>query len=108
MPAQLRKPCFVTVVDGDGKPVADAEVLMQWVPDRGSPGQVDVVSATSDARGRCRPALVAGRLYAASAFGLGRADGSHLVSEPTDRGACGAVLELAAVHVARSRSLRVE
>lgn len=104
--AQQRKPCFVTVVDADDRPLAHAEVTLVEVGPVGA-GPRDVVRAFTDARGRARPDVLLGRLYSASAMADAAADGSRLVSEPTDRGACGIVLELVAMHRATPRQLRI-
>lgn len=105
-PAQQRKPCFVTVVDADDRPLAHAEVTLVEVGHVGVDAP-DVVLAFTDSRGRARPEVIVGRLYSASAMADVAADGSRLVSEPSDRGACGIVLELVAMHRAAPRQLRL-
>src|SRR5262245_15506660 len=94
--AQLRRPCLGTVVDDADQPLASAEVTMVWTPGLGRPGRLDVVRATTDARGRFKVDLVISHAYTAWAIGPARADGSRLVSEVTDRAAAGVVLQIAA------------
>lgn len=107
LPAQMRKPCFVSVVDGAGKPLANAQVVLRWLPGLGTPGDADRVIETTDAQGRCRPELRVGRLYKTWAIGPAASDGVCLVSAPTDRGACGCVIELTAAHAMAPRRVRV-
>ncbi|MEZ5654248.1 MAG: hypothetical protein R3E87_27245 [Burkholderiaceae bacterium] len=105
--AQVQKPCFVHVVDGDGHALAGAEVTLLWQPYQGMPGVEHVVRLTTDERGRCQPRLAVGQLYTAWAIGPAREHGSRWVSEPTGRAAAGGVLELRADHAWRARRVVV-
>lgn len=108
LPAQMRKPCFVSVVDGAGKPLANAAVVLRWLPGLGTPGDADRVTAKTDARGQCRPELRVGRLYKMWAIGPAANDGVCQVTAPTDRGACGCTVELTAAHAMAPRRFDVK
>ena len=107
LPAQARKPCFITVVDDDDEPLAGAAVTLAFSPGWGAPGVDDVVRVTTDSRGRCQPDLVVGRLYTVWGISKAQPDGSRLVTEPTDRGSCGAVVRLTACHRQVNRQVTI-
>lgn len=95
--AAQRSPCFATVLGPDGKPIAGAAVTWVFTPNLVNPWPADVVTSTSDARGRARGELVVGRLYTAWAIGPADAGGVRLVSEPMPLVAAGRVFDLRAL-----------
>lgn len=93
---QQRSPFFATVVGPDGEAIAGAEVTCVFTPNLFADGEVDIVSAVSDDRGRARCNLVVGRSYQVWAVGPGDSNGSRLVSESVPLAAAGRVMELSA------------
>ncbi|MFN9754889.1 MAG: hypothetical protein ACK58X_00605 [Planctomycetota bacterium] len=81
VPAQARKPLVGTVVDGDGKPIDGASVECVLAPDGPDLPPVDVLTATTDARGRFRVEALPGALYQCWAAGPKDDGGAQRVSD---------------------------
>ena len=107
IPAQLRKPVFVTVLDVEDRPVENARVTLASAAVLQLPGTADVVRATTDARGRCIARTIVGRPYSAWATSAHGEDASY-VSEPVDFLASGALCELIVMHRVPKRTVAVE
>lgn len=80
VPAQARKPLLGTVVDGGGKPIVGAAVECVLAPDGPDLPPVDVLTATTDARGRFRVDALPCAFYQCWAAGPADADGTQRVS----------------------------
>ncbi|MCA8953081.1 MAG: hypothetical protein KDE27_26450 [Planctomycetes bacterium] len=106
--AQARSPCFLTVVDAAGAPIAGAAVTCAFTPDLVSLGDTDIVTATTDERGRARCDVVVGRLYEAWGVGPPGPDGTRPVTAAHDLVSSGRVLELRAIARAAPRHVRID
>ncbi len=95
--AAQRSPFFATVVDVEGKLLADAEVTCAFVRDRVTAGGADIVTGKTDKRGRARLNLIIGRLYEAWAIGSAEVDGTRMVTRPVPLIAAGRIAELRAI-----------
>ncbi|MCA8949544.1 MAG: carboxypeptidase regulatory-like domain-containing protein [Planctomycetes bacterium] len=107
VPAQQRSPCFLTVVDLDGRPVQGAAVTCSFMPSLVAIGEADVAHTVTDERGRARCELVPGALYCAWAVGPVDEGGSRCVSEVLPLVAVGRVAELSLVERVGPRRIAV-
>ena len=81
LPAQARKPLLGTVVDGKGTPIAGAVVECVLAPDGPDLPPLDVLTATTDARGRFRVDALPCGSYRCWAAAPKDADGAQFVSD---------------------------
>jgi hypothetical protein len=81
VPAQARKPLLGTVVDGKGTPIAGAVVECVLAPDGPDLPPLDVLTATTDARGRFRVDALPCGSYRCWAAAPKDADGAQFVSD---------------------------
>jgi hypothetical protein len=96
--AQARKPLLGTVVDGGGKPIAGATVECVLAPDGPHLPPLDLLTATTDERGRFRVEALPCASYRCWAVTAKDEDGAQFVSEVV----AAAVGQLAAL-VAKAR-----
>jgi hypothetical protein len=105
--AQRRAPLLGVVRDAGGAPVAGANVtVVEDDPDLAGVDPVDVVEATTDARGRFKVDALCGVRYAAFAVGPER-DGRAAVARPVLGLACARAAELVLSIDAQRRTVRV-
>jgi hypothetical protein len=105
--AQKRAPLLGTVRGADGAPVANATVtVIEDDPDLAGVDPVDVLEATTDARGRFKVDALCGLRYAAVAVGPEH-EGRARVALPVHGLACGRAGELVLTIDARRRPLAI-
>ena len=107
LPAQARKPLLGTVVDGDGKPIAGAAVECVLAPDGPDLPPVDVLTATTDARGRFRVDALPCAEYECWAAGPADSAGDRWITA-VERVAVGQVVALAARERVGAKLLPIE
>ncbi len=94
LPAQRRQPLVGSVVDGDGKPVAAAEVtLIEDDADLVGLDPIDVCRVVTDERGRFVASALVGVRYLALATTQER-DGAAVVAQPVPDNSCGQIASL--------------